>query len=132
MSAAANTATVAARRSSVGVRQRRQHGQRDCSYRVAYQFTGFLQPINDTAHTGLLESTFKLGSTVPAKFQLKDANGNVVQAGSAPQFTRSARQGDCDPNTTTEAIDSDPGFLSSDYRWDATARTVHLQLEHRA
>ena len=41
--------------------------------------------INDTAHTQICGShcpanIFKGGSTVPVKFQLKDANGNVVYA----------------------------------------------------
>jgi hypothetical protein len=45
------------------------------------------QPINDTAHTlSQTTSVFKAGSTVPAKFQLKDANGKVVQANSAPTW----------------------------------------------
>jgi hypothetical protein len=49
----------------------------------------FLQPINDTAHTltcgwPCLASIFKGGSTVPIKFQLKDADGNAVQAAGLP------------------------------------------------
>jgi hypothetical protein len=55
------------------------------TYKVVYRFDGFLQPINDTAHqTGLTTSVFKGGSTVPVKFQLKNAAGNVVQSASAP------------------------------------------------
>jgi hypothetical protein len=47
----------------------------------------WLQPINDTAHTkGMQISVFKAGSTVPAKFQLRDASGNVVQANSTPRW----------------------------------------------
>ena len=54
-----------------------------------YRWDGFLQPINDTAHqqnTTPDYSIFKAGSTIPVKFQLKDVNGNVVQAPSAPQW----------------------------------------------
>ncbi len=56
---------------------------------ITYRFDGFLQPINDTAHSQTCDSTcpvsvFKAGSTVPVKFQLKDANGVVVQSGSVP------------------------------------------------
>lgn len=55
------------------------------TYKVSYRFDGFLQPINDTAHqTGLTTSVFKGGSTVPVKFQLKNAAGNVVQSATAP------------------------------------------------
>ncbi|TFD20913.1 PxKF domain-containing protein [Cryobacterium sp. TMT4-10] len=55
------------------------------TFRVVYRFDGFLQPINDTAHQiGVATSVFKAGSTVPVKFQLRDAAGNLVQAASAP------------------------------------------------
>ncbi|MDX6240140.1 MAG: hypothetical protein QOG10_4960, partial [Kribbellaceae bacterium] len=55
------------------------------TYKVVYRFDGFLQPINDTAHqVGTSTSVFKAGSTVPVKFQLKKADGTVVQANAAP------------------------------------------------
>ena len=57
------------------------------TYRAVYRFDGFLQPINDTAHqTGVATSVFKSGSTVPAKLQLKRADGSVVQATSQPEW----------------------------------------------
>ena len=55
------------------------------TYGVTYRFDGFLQPINDTAHQiGTSTSVFKAGSTVPVKFQLKNAAGSVVQSATAP------------------------------------------------
>ena len=42
-------------------------------YSVVYNFGGILQPINANG-----SSIFKFGSTVPVKFQLRDANGNFV------------------------------------------------------
>ncbi len=59
------------------------------TYTVIYRFDGFLQPINDTDHplvcgSPCLASIFKSGSTVPAKFQLKDALGKVVHSVRAP------------------------------------------------
>jgi hypothetical protein len=55
------------------------------TYKVIYRFDGFLQPINDTAHqVGTSTSVFKAGSTVPVKFQLKKADGTVVQANTTP------------------------------------------------
>ncbi len=45
---------------------------------VLYRWDGFLQPINDTAHDLGNMSRFKLGQTVPAKFDLKDTNGIAV------------------------------------------------------
>jgi hypothetical protein len=57
------------------------------SYRVIYRWDGFLQPINDTAHqVGTATSVFKAGSTMPAKFQLKKADGTVVKAVVAPEW----------------------------------------------
>jgi hypothetical protein len=41
--------------------------------KVEYKFGGILQPINSDG-----SSVFKLGSTIPVKFQLKDFNGNFV------------------------------------------------------
>jgi len=53
-------------------------------YKVLYAWSGFLQPINDTAHDlGKGVSIFKGGSTVPVKFQLSNAAGQVIQGGSA-------------------------------------------------
>jgi hypothetical protein len=49
-----------------------------CSYSVIYNFYGFFPPI-DISGKGL----FKLGSTIPVKFQLKDANGNLVTTAKA-------------------------------------------------
>jgi hypothetical protein len=43
---------------------------RTCTTNVIYRFDGFRQPINSDG-----SSIFKLGSTVPVKFTLSDANG---------------------------------------------------------
>lgn len=43
------------------------------NYSVAYNFIGFLQPINMDG-----SSIFKLGSAVPIKFQLTDCNGVAI------------------------------------------------------
>jgi hypothetical protein len=57
------------------------------TYKVTYRWDGFLQPINDTAHqVGTSVSVFKAGSTVPVKFQLKNAAGTVVKAVTAPEW----------------------------------------------
>ncbi|GAB7190280.1 hypothetical protein NUM3379_09860 [Kineococcus sp. NUM-3379] len=94
---------------------------RSGTYKVVYGWTGFLQPINDTAHqVGVSTSIFKGGSTVPAKFQLRDAKGTVVQAAAAPQWLIPARS-----TGTMAAVDepvySDAPTTGSTYRYDATA-----------
>ena len=96
------------------------------SYHVVYsvqQGTAFfLQPINDTAHeTGLTTSVFKAGSTVPVKFQLKDANGRVVQANNLPQWLTPAK-GSATTSPVDETVYGDPATTGSTYRWDATSQ----------
>jgi hypothetical protein len=58
------------------------------SFKVLYLWDGFLQPINDTAHQiGVSLSKFKLGQTIPTKFDVKDANGTVVLQTSNSTFS---------------------------------------------
>jgi hypothetical protein len=97
------------------------------SYKVIYRFDGFLQPINDTAHTQTCGSpctvsVFKGGSTVPVKFQLKDANGNVVQAVSLPLWI-TPQQGSATSSPVDESIYSDAATSGTNYRWDSTSGT---------
>jgi hypothetical protein len=92
------------------------------NYTVKYKWEGFLQPINNTAHqTGTDVSTFKAGSTVPVKFQLKDADGKVVQAVSTPVWVTPLKG-----SATNQAVDEDLYSLAATtgglYRWDATAQ----------
>ncbi len=85
---------------------------------VGYRLDGYLQPINDTAHTGLVESKFKLGQTIPAKFQLKDALGNVVQQVGNPTFSKTF-VGNCGQAVadTADPVTPDPG---SAFTWDGS------------
>jgi hypothetical protein len=73
--------------------------------RIQFGWDGFLQPINDTAHEiNVTESKFKLGQTIPVKFDIKDAFGNIVQQTPNPTFTRTGRLGTCDVSTSAEAL----------------------------
>jgi hypothetical protein len=92
------------------------------TYKVVYKFDGFLQPINDTAHqVGTSTSVFKAGSTIPVKFQLRDASSTVVQAGSLPLFSVSALQ-KCADGTVDESVSTATPDTSPTYRWDSTAQ----------
>jgi hypothetical protein len=72
---------------------------------ILYGWNGFLQPINDTAHqTGVNESKFKLGQTIPTKFVITDATGTVVTQSSNPTFARSGNRGSCDSTATLESV----------------------------
>jgi hypothetical protein len=92
-----------------------------CSYSVNYGFSGFLRPINWTAHQvmGTNASTFKAGSTVPVKFVLKDANGNVVQAASPPQWLTPAK-GSATTQPVDESLYSEPATTGTTYQWTGT------------
>ncbi len=91
-------------------------------YNIQYGVAFFLQPINDTAHTAsTTTSIFKAGSTVPVKFQLKDANGAIIQANSAPLWLTPAK-GSSTTATVDENLYSDPATTGSTYRWDSTSQ----------
>jgi hypothetical protein len=93
---------------------------------ITYDFSvasgaGFLQPINYTAHQVLDTnvSTFKAGSTVPVKFVLKDANGNVVQAASPPQWLTPVK-GSATTQPVDESVYTDPATNGTVYQWDGS------------
>jgi hypothetical protein len=101
---------------------------KSASYTVIYGFdvtsAGFLQPINYTAHqtattAGTDVSTFKAGSTVPVKFVLKDANGNVVQTASAPQWM-TPNKGNATNQLVDEPVYTETPTAGGSYKWDGS------------
>jgi len=63
-------------------------------YQVIYDFDGFYNPIvgcTNNACNGFALSQIRGGSTVPFKFQLRDANGAIVRAASAPLWLEPIR-----------------------------------------
>jgi hypothetical protein len=88
---------------------------------VLYAWSGYSQPINDPAAGSTPMSVFKAGSTVPAKFQLKDANGAIVQAASLPTFSVSAPQS-CSAGAVDESVSTASGDTGTTYRWDSTSQ----------
>ncbi|HEX4720008.1 MAG TPA: PxKF domain-containing protein, partial [Thermoleophilaceae bacterium] len=92
------------------------------TFNVIYRWDGFLQPVNDTAHTGGYESKFKTGSTVPLKFQLKNALGTPLQQLTPPTFSRGTNRGSCDTYTNTETVAADDPTAGAEYRWDSSAQ----------
>jgi hypothetical protein len=92
------------------------------TFRVVYRFDGFLQPINDTAHqVGTATSMFKAASTVPAKFQLKKADGSVVQATAAPAWLAPAK-GALTTAPVDESVYTDPAESGQLFRYDASGQ----------
>jgi hypothetical protein len=89
-------------------------------YRVVYKWDGFRQPITDTAHDLGSMSTFKAGSTVPVKYQVKKADGTVVQ-GAAGSWITPVKGAVTFAGVTEDGtgIAADSG---SQFRWDGTER----------
>ncbi len=89
-------------------------------YRVVYDSAFWLQPINDTAHTvSTTTSVFKAGSTVPAKFRITDANGNLVQTNSPPVWITPAK-GSATTSPVDENVYSEPAMSGSAFTWMST------------
>jgi hypothetical protein len=97
-------------------------GTATATYRVVYGYgsTLFLQPVNDTAHqTGVSTSVFNAGQTIPMKFQLKNAAGQVIQAGSAPQWLTPVK-GSSTAAAVNESAYTATGSVGATYTWDGT------------
>ena len=89
---------------------------------ILYRWDGFAQPINDTAHqVGQSASVFKAGSTVPVKFQLKNAAGASIQASTLPIWL-APQKGAAMSASVDETIYSDPGTSGTAYRWDSASQ----------
>jgi len=88
---------------------------------LTYLWDGFLQPINDTAHqSSLSASVFKTGSTVPVKFQIKRADGTVVQGTLAALWMPPQQLGPMSASIG-ESMYSDAASTGDSYKWDGTS-----------
>ncbi len=96
-------------------------GSSSTTFVIGYDWSGFFQPINDTAHqAGVGESRFRLGQTIPAKFVLRDAAGNPVVQDANPTFSRSGNLGTCDATAVTDSLPSVDPTSGNEFRWDGT------------
>jgi hypothetical protein len=84
---------------------------------VGYRWTGFLQPITNTAHDLGTASVFNAGSTVPVKFQLKDAAGGMAQATYMPVWIQPADLGTSSAASTAINTTS-PATVGGSFKWD--------------
>jgi hypothetical protein len=108
---------------------------RSVQYRVIYRFDGFLQPINDTGHTQVCGSPcpvsiFRGGSTIPVSFQLKDANGNTVQAASLPLWLTPLK-GDPLTGPISEGSYSGSASTGLNYTWVASSQKYNYNWSTR-
>jgi uncharacterized delta-60 repeat protein len=96
------------------------------SYTVSWRFIGFTQPINDPA--GSTVSAFKIGSTIPVKFQLGDGNGSLISDAAANALVSTCSVQLVTPvaagtvtGTQDETGSSDVADSGKCFRYDATA-----------
>jgi hypothetical protein len=66
-------------------------------------------------------SVFKGGSTIPVKFQLKNANGISVQASSSPLWITPQR-GAVMSASVDESTYSDPATSGTTFKWDSASQ----------
>lgn len=87
--------------------------------KVTYAWTGLLQPINggSTSDVADDDSAFKLGSTVPLKFQLKDGSASISDAAAKISVAKVSNNvvGDYEETTSTSSADT-----GNTFRYDAT------------
>jgi hypothetical protein len=89
---------------------------------ILYKWSGFLQPINDTAYNPTQSlSVFKGGSTVPVKFQIKNINGISIQSSTTPLWLTPQR-GASMSASVDESTYSDPATSGTTFKWDAVSQ----------
>ena len=85
-------------------------------YRTTYKWDGFRQPV--TAHDLGVMSTFKAGSTIPVKYQLKNADGTVVQ-GAAGSWIVPVKGATTFASVTEDGVTA-AADSGSQFRWDGS------------
>lgn len=91
------------------------------TFSVVYDFSGLLQPINPDG-----SSIFKLGSTVPVKFQLKDANGIYVSTAVARIYLSKVTDGVT--GTELEATSTSSADTGNTFRYDSSGNQYIFNL----
>ena len=93
------------------------------TYKLKYIFSGFLQPVNDTAHqVNQTHSIFPAGSAVPLKFKLTKPDGTPVQANSTPTFLSPQRLNAIASGVPNEAAVIAPATSGWTFTWDPVAQ----------
>ena len=86
------------------------------NYGVTYAFSGFLPPLAASGFSG----TFRLGSTIPTKWQLRDGNGAFITSPSAVRSLQVAPNGSCLPGADENATDPSASGATG-LRYDMTS-----------
>jgi hypothetical protein len=88
-------------------------------YNVVYDFGGFLQPLSDGA-------TYKAGSTIPVKFQLKDVSGKYIS--NAIATIMYAKVNNNVVGSDVVAISTSAATTGNQFRYDSTANQYIFNL----
>lgn len=94
---------------------------------VGYAYSGLLQPVNADG-----SSRFKLGSTVPVKFQLLDANGVPQNDGSGTYTIKLTKLDSTPSGDVNETAVTSSGDTGTAFRWDATGPQYIYNLSTKA
>jgi len=112
---AIETATVGMKTFSVAATDNAgNQAEQTVTYGVCYAYSGVLQPINPDG-----SSIFKLGSTIPVKFQLRDAGGNYVRTAIARIYV--AKISDGIVGSEMEAASTSAATTGNLFRYDSTS-----------
>ena len=94
------------------------------TYKASYLFSGFLQPVNDTAHqVDQTLSVFGAGSTVALKFRLQKQDGTFVQATATPTFITPVKIGPLGGAPVNEPTLTAAATAGGAFTWDAKTQT---------
>ena len=88
---------------------------------VAYEWSGFLQPINtptNMAPSPYTQSIFRIGSTVPVKFKLTGASAGITDG---TFYLKYIRTGNGDGVGEVETVATATGSTGTQFRYDAAA-----------
>ena len=88
---------------------------------AAYEWSGFLQPINTPANMApspYTQSIFKIGSTVPVKFKLTGASAGITNGNF---YLKYIRTGNGDGVGEIEIVATAAGNTGTQFRYDAAA-----------
>ena len=94
---------------------------KSCTTTVAYAYSGILQPVNPDG-----SSIFKLGSTVPVKFTLKDTSGAPI-ATAVANLTLAKVTNEID-GTFVEATSTAAATTGTLFRYDPTGQQYIFNL----
>lgn len=91
------------------------------SYCVQYDYSGILEPIKNDG-----SSIFNLGSSIPVKFVIKDANGAYVTDAVAKLYVAKVTDNVIEPET--EAVSTSAASSGNNFRYDSTSNQYIFNL----